>query len=301
MGHPACQGFDGTGGEASAVVMDALATPAILLVGDHQCGVVCCQQLRSWCCWWNDGLIVPAQDDILDAEALGAGSALGRGVGAFANSQQKIEGDAGEITQCLVFGVAALEAGQNNVMGDGNGHRQFALGKRVLAAIKFHLLAQGGPLGGAGLVLAGWAGAVVQVEGLADGCQHLLNSLSANLIFSSCVATSNPMGKGLHEGKLVGLGQATKEWVGEAEVEVEEAGPVSPELVPFLVGQRHDPMGCGCSRTSDASLVVRWCKCQEAFCERGNLELNIVRSSRSVSSKLPLPPLRKDLLARSAM
>lgn len=47
--------------------------------------------------------------------------------------------------------------------------------------------------------------------------------------------------------------------------------------------------------------MLRVCIRQEAFCERGKDELNLVSSSSSVRLKFPLPPLWKERLARSAM
>lgn len=145
---------------------------------------------------------------------------------------------------------------------------------------------------------------IVQLEGLGDGCQRLRNSFSANLIFSSGVSSSYPSGKGLDEGKLLRLGQGMEEWVTESK-EGDELGPVFPEFLPGFASLSHDPMGCRSRRSSaqtkEEMLVLRVCICQEAFCDKGKDRLNLVRNAESLRAKLPLPPLLKDRLAKSAM
>jgi hypothetical protein len=112
------------------------------------------------------------------------------------------------------------------------------------------------------------------------------------------------MGKTLDKGKLFWLGESVEEGVTEAK-EGDETGPVLPVLVTGFGSLSHDPMGCRSSRssaqTSEKIFVLRVCIVQEAFCVRGKERLNLVRNSESVSSKLPLPPRLKDLLARSAI
>jgi hypothetical protein len=173
-------------------------------------------------------------------------------------------------------------------MWDCNGHSQFALWGRVFPAVAFNLLLQGGPVDGSGLFLVCGAGLVVQLEGLGDGCQRLLDSLSADAIISSCVSTSYPMGKGLDEGKSLWVGQVGEERVGDSKIVVDKEGPVSPEFFPCVVSRSHDPMGCRSRRSSEKTkeqiLVLRVCVCQEASCERGNLQLNMVSNSASVRS-----------------
>jgi len=109
---------------------------------------------------------------------------------------------------------------------------------------------------------------VVQLEGLGDGCHRLLNSLSADLILSSCVSSSYPMGKGLDEGELFRLGEPVEERVVDAK-ERDKVCPVGPELLPGLVSLSHDPMGCRSSRssaqTNEEIFVLRVCVCQEAL------------------------------------
>jgi hypothetical protein len=80
--------------------------------------------------------------------------------------------------------------------------------------VAFNLLLQGGPVDGPGLYLIRGAGLVVQLEGLGDGCQRLLNLLSADSIISFCISTSYPMGKCLDEGKSFWVGQVGEERVG---------------------------------------------------------------------------------------
>lgn len=190
------------------------------------------------------------------------------------------------------------------MVGYRDWHCKLVLWGWILAPIALYLLVEGWPVGGSSLLLVRGAGFEVQLEGLGNGCHRLLNSLSANLTFSSCVSSSYPMGKGLDKGKLLWLWEPSKEGVTESEVG-NKVGPVRPELLPCVVSLSHDPMGC-CSRCSSAKtkeeiFVLRVCMCQEAFWERGNKALNLVRSASSVRSKLPWPPLRKDRLAKSAM
>ena len=70
------------------------------------------------------------------------------------------------------------------------------------------------------LVLAGWAWLEVHLEGRGDGCQRLLNPFSADSIFASSVAASNPMGKSLDEGELFWKGKSCEVWVWDATVVV---------------------------------------------------------------------------------
>ena len=130
------------------------------------------------------------------------------------------------------------------------------------------MLLEGWPVGGSALLLVGGAGFKVQLEGLGNGCHRLLNSLSANLIVSSCVSSSYPMGKGLDKGELFWLWESIEEGVGDAE-EGDKVCPVSPEFLPCLVSLSHDPMGCRSRRSSaqtkEEIFVLRVCVCQEAL------------------------------------
>ena len=172
-------------------------------------------------------------------------------------------------------------------MGDCDGDCQLGFGWWVSTVVGFYLLVEGRPVGGVALVDVRGAGESSQMEGRGNGCQRLLNALRANLICSSCVSSSYPMGKGLDEGKALSGGALWEVGVGVAEVGVEEVVPVTPELGSGLASRSHDPMGCCCCRSSEKTkeviLVVRWCTCQEAACERGNLALNLVRNSESDS------------------
>lgn len=102
------------------------------------------------------------------------------------------------------------------MMSHRNGNSQFGLGCWVLPPIAFYLLFESGPILCVALLLVRGAGFKVQLEGLGDGCHRLLNSLNANLIFSSCVSISYPMGKGLDNGKLFWLGESSEEGVRDA-------------------------------------------------------------------------------------
>lgn len=171
------------------------------------------------------------------------------------------------------------------MVGDCDGDRQLWLWGWVFPTVAFYLLLEGGPVDGSALLLVGGAGFIVQLEGLGNGCHRLLNSLSANAIFSSCVSISNPMGEGLDEGELFWLWEASQEGVGQAEVG-HKAGPVGPELGPGFVSLSHDPMGCCSSRssakTNEQSFLLRVCLCHKAPWESGKEALNLVRKSVSL-------------------
>jgi len=149
------------------------------------------------------------------------------------------------------------------------------------------------------------AGLSSQLEGRGEGCHRLLYSLSANLIFSSDISMSYPSGKGLDKGEAFGLGEVGEVWVSVSTEGVDEFAPIGPKLCPIVVGLSHDPMGCLSSRSSEktkeVSLSGRVYMCQEASCVRANLELKWCERAASVRSYVPLPALREDLLARSAM
>lgn len=188
-------------------------------------------------------MVCSAEGDILDAEALGSGSILWRRVGVFSHSQQKIEGNADKVTKGTVFGVRACKTLKHIVVGHCDRNRQFGFGRWVRTTIAFYLLLESWPVGGSCLLLVRGGGFKVQLEGLGNGCHRLLNSLSANLIFSSCISVAYPMGKGLDKSKLFWLWETGKEWIGEAKVG-DKGGPVSPEFLSRVVSLSHDPMGC---------------------------------------------------------
>jgi hypothetical protein len=169
----------------------------------------------------------------------------------------------------------------------GNGDCKFGLRGWILPAVMLYLLVEGWPVDSSALVLVGGTGFVVQLEGLADGCQRFRNLLSSNARFSPGVSSAYPMGKGLDECKLLWLGEGPEEGVTDPE-EGDELGPVPPVLLPAFVSLSHDPKGCRCRRSSaktkEESLVCRVCICQEASWDNGKEELNLVRNSASLSS-----------------
>ena len=101
----------------------------------------------------------------------------------------------------------------NKVVGHCDGHSQFGLGCWVISAVTFYLLLEGRPVDCFALIDVSGGSLVSQLEGLGDGCQRLLNSLSANSMFAASVSTSYPMGIGLDNIELVGLAEAWEEWV----------------------------------------------------------------------------------------
>jgi hypothetical protein len=176
----------------------------------------CCEQLRQRGCIWDDGVVCSTKEDILNPEALCAGSLFGRGISVFTNSKEEVESNADKVTQGQLFGVRGGQSLESCKVSNSDWDCQFWLGWWIFTAITFYLLLEGWPVEGIGLLLVRGAGFKVQLEGLGNECQRLLNSLSANLIFSSCMSISYPMGKGLDKGKLLWLRESSKERVGEA-------------------------------------------------------------------------------------
>lgn len=232
-------------------------------------------------------MICPAEDDVLNTEALRTCSCLRWFVGVLTNSEQKVEGDTDEIPNCPLLGVKGCEPLNDNIVGDRDRDRKFGLGCWVFPAVVLYLLVEGWPVGLLALVLVCGTGLVVQLEGLGDGCQRFRNLFSSNLRFSSGMSSAYPMGIGLDEGKSLGLWEGMEEWVNDPK-EGDELHPVPPVLLPGLVSLSHDPKGCRCRRSSaktkEESLVCRVCMCQEAPCDNGKVELNLVRKSASVRS-----------------
>lgn len=81
MGHPSSQGLNWASDSSRAVVADALATFAILLVGYAQCCMCCCAEFSQWGCIGDDRLVGSTEDNVFDAKALGAGAVFGGFVG----------------------------------------------------------------------------------------------------------------------------------------------------------------------------------------------------------------------------
>jgi hypothetical protein len=287
MGDTSGKCFDGASDLTRAVVADALASCAILLVGNTKCSMSGCKEFGKRGSIGNDCLICPAENDVLDPEALCTCSCLRWFVGVLTNSKQKVEGDTNEVSNCTLLGVKGSQPLDDNVVGDRDGDGEFGLGCWVLPAVVLYLLVEGWPVDLLALVLVRGTGLVVQQEGLADGRQRFRDLFSSNSSFSSGISSAYPMGKGLDEGKALGLWKGMEEWVGNPE-EGNELHPVPPVLVPGLVSLSHDPMGCRCRRSSaktkEESLVCRVCMCQQASCDNGKEELNLVRKSASVRS-----------------
>ena len=139
VGDSSGNGFDRARCESCAVVVDALAALTIFLIGDFQCGVGCRQELAPWSIVWNDGVVSSAQDDVFDTKSLRSCSPLGGCVGKFSNAQQKVKCHADEVPECLVLGVAAGEAVEDNVMRNGNGDSKLSCWRWVLTAEAFNL------------------------------------------------------------------------------------------------------------------------------------------------------------------
>ena len=118
---------------------------------------------------------------------------------------------------------------------------------------------EGWPVDLPALIKVRGRGFLSHVEGRGEGCQRLLNALSADAILSSCMSTSYPVGKGLDEVKLALGGLMSEEGVEDSTV-AEKPAPVVPELFPPLGSRSHDAMGCRniciSEKTSEQSFVL---------------------------------------------
>ena len=121
VGHPVGQSFDWTGGNAGAVVVDALASPPILLVGNLEGGVGGSEQFRQRGSVGDEGMVGPSKEDILDSETLSAGPVLGRGVGVLTNTEQIVEGCADELSNGGLFGIGTQLALEEGMVGHRDG------------------------------------------------------------------------------------------------------------------------------------------------------------------------------------
>lgn len=87
------------------MVVDALTTPAILLVGNLEGGMGGQEQLRQRCSVGDDGVICPSEKDILHSETLGAGAVLWSGVSVFSDPEKIVESNADEFANRCLFGI----------------------------------------------------------------------------------------------------------------------------------------------------------------------------------------------------
>ena len=170
----------------------------------------------------NDGVVPAPENDISHSEALGPASLFGGRVSVFSHAQEVVKGHTNEVIDGLLFDIRMGEAVEDEVVGNCHRHSQFGLGGRVLSPVALYLPLEGWPVDLVRLMDERGAGFSSQLEGRADGCQRLLNSLSANLIFSSRVSIANPRGKGLDEGKLLRGVVGWEEWLADAKHLLEE-------------------------------------------------------------------------------
>ena len=232
-------------------------------------------------------MIDASESDIFDSKALCALYMFGWGIGVFTDTEKIVEGNTDEIVDGLCLRIWMVDALKDEIVGNSDGNGQFLLWGWIFSFEAFYLLLESWPVDLSSLVLVRGAGFSSQLEGLGNGCQRLLNSLTANLIFSSGISSAYPTGKGLDKGKAFVVRAVGEVGILDLEEVSEEVGPVCPEFLPSLVSLSHNPMGCRSRRssekTSEVSLSCRWCMCQEAPCVRGKEWLNFVRSSESVN------------------
>jgi len=121
VGHSLCQSFDRTGCEACAVVVDALASPPILLVGNLEGGMGGGEQFRQRCCVVDEGMVSPSKEDVLHSEALSSGPVLRRGVSVLSHTEEKVEGCADELPNGGLLGIRTQLALVEGSVGHGDG------------------------------------------------------------------------------------------------------------------------------------------------------------------------------------
>ena len=85
-------------------MVDALATLSILLVVNNKGSCCCLEEPLQWGSVGDDVLSL-SEDDILDPELCGPSLLICARVGVFPHSQQVVESNVGEVTDCLLLGV----------------------------------------------------------------------------------------------------------------------------------------------------------------------------------------------------
>ena len=122
-------------------------------------------------------MFVP-EGDVLCGEGDGGGGAGGAGAGVFADAKEEEEGDVDGVGLGLVVGVVSGVGVCPTVLEDpvDYGDREGELRFRgwVLALVPSRLLSELFPVGLC-VGLVGGVGAVVQLEGLANGANRILN------------------------------------------------------------------------------------------------------------------------------
>ena len=121
MGHDVVDSvskrLDRTGVEASAVVMDALPSLAILLVVNLEGGSHSVEQNGQWSSVGNDSAPAISEGDILDPELFGSALLVVTTVGAFSYSKQVVEGNIGKVARGLGERVGATPGSEGIVVG----------------------------------------------------------------------------------------------------------------------------------------------------------------------------------------
>lgn len=180
------QGDDWTGGKASALMMNALPSDAILLVVNSESGACGLQELVEWGSVWDDMLISP-EGHTFDLKLLGPSALLATVPSVFTNSQQVVECYIAEEAHCLGFGIVVGEQGLAvEQVGDAHWDSKLSPGGRILPAEALYLLGEALPVGSVlGVGVVGGVGFSIQFEGRADGSKRDLNRRSADATASS--------------------------------------------------------------------------------------------------------------------
>ena len=130
--------------------------------------------------------------------------------------------------------------------------------------------------------MVGGVGAVVQLEGLADGAKRVLNRAKADLMSTACVPCTDVSGKAPKDVKAaLRCGDICEKWVHLTDV-MAEIGPMGTIAQVDFLGLSHDPVGTrfpsSKEKTSEVSFLSGRSMVHEASCERGKSELNLVRN-----------------------
>ena len=163
---------------AGAVLGDGLAFLAVFLAWDFDGGFDGLAQGGEGGGERDGPSVAVPKGDVFDGEGDGVGGASGAGACVFAHPEEVEEGNVGEVGEGLLVALVAcagvgVGVGQKPV-DDGDRQGQLWFGGGVLTLIALQLSAELFPAG-LGVGLVGGVGAVVQLEGLADGAKRVLN------------------------------------------------------------------------------------------------------------------------------
>ena len=163
---------------AGAVLGDGLSLFAIFLSWDFDGGFDCLGEGGEGGGEGDGSSVGVPEGDVFDGEGDGVGGASGAGTSVFAHPEEVEEGYVDEVGEGLVE-VTVAGGGVGAGIGeepvdDGDGQGELGFGGGILPLVALQLPSELFPAG-LGVGLVGGVGAVVQLEGLADGAKRVLN------------------------------------------------------------------------------------------------------------------------------